>query len=77
MTIKVSLPTFCHLPILISDAKSQITSLENANGWFERRLTEADSQSEAAKVETEEKLKQLREEMESTAKSDADEWEKV
>ena len=59
------------------DAKSQITSLENANGWFERRLAEADSQSEAAKSVTEEKLRSLKEEMEAKAKSDADGWETV
>merc|ERR1719244_2041326 len=59
----------------LADAKSQITSLENANGWFERRLAEADCQSEAAKSETEEKLRSLKEEMEAKAKSDADGWE--
>merc|ERR1711990_34217 len=37
----------------LSEAKGQITSLENANGWFERRLAEADDQLEASKHELE------------------------
>ena len=63
--------------LLIQLSKAQITSMENAAGWFERRLAEADSQSEAAKAETEEKLKRLKEEMEFEAKKEKEEWEKV
>jgi len=60
----------------LSEAKAQITSLENANGWFERRLAEADSQAETAKAETQQKLKLLEEEMEAKAKADLEEWQK-
>ena len=63
--------------ILLAEAKAKITSLENANGWFERRLAESDSQAEAAKTETEDKLAQQREELEAKTKAALDEWQKV